>query len=677
MRRKVESGKIPLVILFVTAIFSIYSVSAIQLTGDQINKFEHRLLKELESSSENTSFDVIVVYKNYTIKKFVLKRDEIINLSTYDSVAFIREPRTAFPQVYGENLFLAGLDDLHNLGLDGDGVHVAIIDLGFKNLFSYIPDNARVAEIKSFRDDGDSYADEHGSYCARTLISVAPKANLHLYSIRTETDFIDAIEYAIGKGIDVISISVGWIADPFDGTGPLSKAVDEAVQSGIFVVVSAGNYGDKHYEGNFTDIDNDGWHNFKGYDEILDIGDVPEGEEIYVSLTWDEWPFSSTDYDLYLVFKNGTKWEIVEESKTKQNGYQEPAEIIDFITDKDGRYGISVYGRPNQKSLHFEIYSNQRFLEYNVAESSIASPGDARYAITVGAIDDLLNLRKYSSRGPTNDGRVKPDYVLPDRISVGGEMLYGTSFSAPEFAGMIACLLSAESMTPWLANRLILESYEDLGDEGKDNLYGYGYVDPTKLADAFKNTYLNNTTHFSVFVIRYNTTTYLVYEIANANSLETIFFNISFSSGYTLNDFHEYSDFYLSMKKIGTNYIAYVGMNKEVSVKQNMLISRFTLMKKNNSVTEDPSINVETVIYNGNIFVANPDVEYIESPESLSFDFDNDSIISDWEYSIFKDLSMIDRKIDDTELLKAISMWISGKLNDTNLLEYITLWIGG
>ena len=61
--------------------------------------------------------------------------------------------------------------------------------------------------------------------------------------------------------------------------------------------------------------------------------------------------------------------------------------------------------------------SGPDFAEYAVAKSSILSPGDARGAMTVGAIHyndyDLGRIADYSSRGPTTDGRIKPDLVAP------------------------------------------------------------------------------------------------------------------------------------------------------------------------------------------------------------------------------------------------------------------------
>ncbi|MBN1490546.1 MAG: S8 family serine peptidase, partial [Phycisphaerae bacterium] len=82
---------------------------------------------------------------------------------------------------------------------------------------------------------------------------------------------------------------------------------------------------------------------------------------------------------------------------------------------------------------------------------SLIAPADAFDVITVGAVDNTGSIASFSSRGPTADGRVKPEVVArgvstwtaytssPTSYSSGN----GTSFSTPLVAGVVACLLEA------------------------------------------------------------------------------------------------------------------------------------------------------------------------------------------------------------------------------------------
>jgi len=71
---------------------------------------------------------------------------------------------------------------------------------------------------------------------------------------------------------------------------------------------------------------------------------------------------------------------------------------------------------------------------------SIGSPGAARHAITVGATNAHGKLCRFSSRGPTLDGRFKPDLVAPGQFYYDGDCLKGTSFAVPWVSSAAAVL---------------------------------------------------------------------------------------------------------------------------------------------------------------------------------------------------------------------------------------------
>lgn len=75
----------------------------------------------------------------------------------------------------------------------------------------------------------------------------------------------------------------------------------------------------------------------------------------------------------------------------------------------------------------------------------IGVPADADSICTVGAIDSLYNVTSFSSKGPTSDGRIKPDLVARGGNACvasqfgGFTPANGTSFSCPILAGAVAC----------------------------------------------------------------------------------------------------------------------------------------------------------------------------------------------------------------------------------------------
>ncbi|RDK85573.1 S8 family peptidase [Marinirhabdus gelatinilytica] len=76
----------------------------------------------------------------------------------------------------------------------------------------------------------------------------------------------------------------------------------------------------------------------------------------------------------------------------------------------------------------------------------VATPGDSKGILTIGAVDSNGNYASFSSIGPTVDGRIKPDVMAQGQdaaiVNQDGDVTFssGTSFSSPIMAGAIACL---------------------------------------------------------------------------------------------------------------------------------------------------------------------------------------------------------------------------------------------
>jgi serine protease AprX len=129
---------------------------------------------------------------------------------------------------------------------------------------------------------------------------------------------------------------------------------------------------------------------------------------------------------------------------------------------------------------------------------TIGSPAAAAGAITVGAVaewsappgasnhSDGVYLAPFSSRGPTLDGRTKPDIASPgvsvmsaDNGTTAGYVTgSGTSMATPFVSGAVALALEASpGWTPADVRTALEGTAADRGLPGKDNDYGAGLID--------------------------------------------------------------------------------------------------------------------------------------------------------------------------------------------------------
>lgn len=117
--------------------------------------------------------------------------------------------------------------------------------------------------------------------------------------------------------------------------------------------------------------------------------------------------------------------------------------------------------------------------EGNKTWKQITPPSDGKNVISVGSIDINKSVSAFSSRGPTFDGRIKPDVLAVGYetvlINSSGSVSrgFGTSFAAPQISGLTACLWQAYRQK---TNKEIIQAIRKSSSryENPDNNYGYG-----------------------------------------------------------------------------------------------------------------------------------------------------------------------------------------------------------
>jgi Subtilase family/Abnormal spindle-like microcephaly-assoc'd, ASPM-SPD-2-Hydin len=267
---------------------------------------------------------------------------------------------------------------------------------------------------------------------------------------------------------------------------------------------------------------------------------IPAGGEAVIFLTWDD-PFggSSNNYDLYLVRQSTGA--VVARSTDAQTGRQDPVEAIDYVNstgsaDQFRMVVQNVGDRAAVKSLNLYSFTPEcastgprpvapprhERQSFNTATRSVTAQSDAggspASVISVGAIcsasaaaaavfagsaapdESCLDrnnqtIEFFSSRGPTIDGRLKPDISAIDGVTVTAagrfaNPFFGTSAAAPHVAGMAALVLQAapclvagapsavDAGTARTTLRdLIVRNAAQVSETVPDNVFGFGRAD--------------------------------------------------------------------------------------------------------------------------------------------------------------------------------------------------------
>jgi serine protease AprX len=142
------------------------------------------------------------------------------------------------------------------------------------------------------------------------------------------------------------------------------------------------------------------------------------------------------------------------------------------------------------------IYTSTQGRSEGYRTAGIADPGNAEAVITVGSTHreepHTYGVSYFSSRGPTGDGRLKPDLVAPGEkvySTVPGDRVErqdGTSQAAPHVSGAAALLMCRHRELigdPMRVKKVLVETATDLG---RDRAYqGAGLVDVMRAMQEF------------------------------------------------------------------------------------------------------------------------------------------------------------------------------------------------
>ncbi len=148
---------------------------------------------------------------------------------------------------------------------------------------------------------------------------------------------------------------------------------------------------------------------------------------------------------------------------------------------------------------------------YRDGHDTISFEALAKNVITIGAVNDAVTsgtrdvknaaMTSFSSWGPTDDGRIKPDIVANGATVhstlAGGDAAYGTysgtSMSSPNAAGTAQLLVDlhgklfpGQAMRASTLKALLIHTADDLGTPGPDYRFGWGLLDGQAAAETIR-----------------------------------------------------------------------------------------------------------------------------------------------------------------------------------------------
>lgn|GEM_PF-3536602 len=414
--------------------------------------------------------------------RVLVRPSDARSLAELPEVQVVRSPAIAkalgsgFGQIVSDGVTLTGAALLQQSGITGTGVKVAVVDLGFQGLSKVIAAGELPASTVSmdFTNTGIETTTQHGVAVAEELMDMAPGVQLYCLKVGDEVDVQNAATYLRTNSIRIANHSVGWVVESYyDDTGLINGIINSSHDTdGVFWSVAAGNAAKRHWRGTWSDPDKDGRLNFSPTANSMGLAapDPGSGNMVSVYLNWNQYGNSVTDLNLYVFDKMGAT---AGSSTNLQTGTQIPEEDVEFQYDPSRapyRATVVYAGGSVPSTLDITLFSFDNNFAIPIAASSLTDPADAHGATAVGAIPESAyaiakpSPEPFSSQGPTNDGRLKPDLCAPDGTmtytygKVDGLAVFfpdtaqwvfldpeagafGTSFTAPMAAGAAALLL--------------------------------------------------------------------------------------------------------------------------------------------------------------------------------------------------------------------------------------------
>jgi hypothetical protein len=462
--------------------------------------------------------------------KAAVPGDKLDVVASQPGVAEVRLPDRAVPMaVTSEGVALSKANQWIQDGKKGAGVKIGIIDVGFNLLADAQANGDLPTGSKLVVNNGNCIDAEneppHGTAVAEIVHDMAPEASLYLACIEDTVSFAAAETWLRQQGVQVITAAIGFVSPTGgrgDGTGPAGSPADVVKRSreaGILWSVAAGNQARLHFAGKAADSNADSWVEFNGLTQNNGFA-LGRGLRATVGIRWDAWPTTNEDLDLYVMSDSHAPTgpndpDIVAVSTRSQKdtpGGISPTEELSFVNPAGFTQAYYVYVKNNNARVTtpFELFvsgpDESAQLQAHVEVGSVTEPATSPYVMAVGATAPATGVvTETSGRGPTVDGRQKPDITAFEKVSTFSiGQLAGTSAAAAHVAGAAALLKSAN---PQLDAAQIQATLQNRASPKKwDNTWGNGTLNmgapnpvPAVTGSGFTVAQSQNRLHFESY----------------------------------------------------------------------------------------------------------------------------------------------------------------------------------